>query len=192
MSSHKPIDHRTRIRVSAVGAWASHSPTISGRVPQTGTPRSWRDAGKVRSEPKHPSAHQSGSADPCRGDGLTVPAAAQKQGGWTDLQLLWAPARRLAPQVARCATVAPIGEAPVLAAMRNSGRHPTGRFGPFPGKSVGVDHGDVCCAGTVRGCWHGEAACRESPSGVRSAADVPWVAPRSNRQARGRRSRLRS
>jgi hypothetical protein len=51
------------------------------------------------------------------------------------------------------------------------------------GKSVGVDHGDVCCAGTVRGCWHGEAACRESPLGVRSAADVPWVAPRSNRQA---------
>jgi len=39
------------------------------------------------------------------------------------------------------------------------------------------------CAGTVRGCWHGEAACRESPLGVRSAADVPWVAPRSNRQA---------
>jgi hypothetical protein len=34
---------------------------------------------------------------------------------------------------ARCATVAPIGEAAALAAMPKSGRHPTGRFGPFPG-----------------------------------------------------------
>jgi hypothetical protein len=40
-----------------------------------------------------------------------------------------------APVLARCATVAaPIGEGPALAAMRNSGRHPTGRFGPFAGQ----------------------------------------------------------
>jgi hypothetical protein len=63
-------------------------------------PRCWRVAGEVRSEPKHLSAHQSGSGDQCRGDGLTVPAAAQEQGDWTHLQLLWAPVRRLAPQVA--------------------------------------------------------------------------------------------
>ena len=50
--------------------------------------RSWRDAGKIESPPKHLSALQSGSADQCRGDGLTVPAALQKQGDGTDRHVL--------------------------------------------------------------------------------------------------------
>ena len=95
---------RTRCRAKA-GVSDCRSRRRRGR--RYGKTRWWRDAGKVRSEPKHPSAHQSGSADPCRGDSLTVPAAAQKHGGWTDLQLLWAPARRLALQGASC------GEGPI-------------------------------------------------------------------------------
>jgi hypothetical protein len=79
--------------------WAYTPPTKSGCFGPTVRrpagrlhrgPRCWRAAGKIESAPKHLSALQSGSADQCRREALTVPAARQKQGDGTDLHVLWA------------------------------------------------------------------------------------------------------
>jgi len=57
----------------------------------------WRDAGKLRSEPKDLSAHESEAADRFRVDDLRVPAVAEKQGALPDRSVLWAAGRAARP-----------------------------------------------------------------------------------------------